>query len=187
MKRLFFLILLALGMSGSTINAAEQIPNAPLVNQEGKPFQVHDLKGKYVFVTFVFSRCPLPKMCPLTMKKSNSLLREWRDKKIGTPLHVLAVTLDPDNDNPATLKKFGKTHAVDFSRFTLATGNPQVLASFAENFNVMAIPDGKFISHNMKNILIGPDLTELAQYRDNEWQPQQVIQDALAKKTPPTS
>jgi len=179
---------LALVLSTATaFGAAAQIPNVPMVDQNGKPFQTHDLRGKYVLVTFIFSRCPLPKMCPLTMKQSISLLREWKAKKLAPPLHILAVTLDPDYDSAEVLKKFGQKYSVDFSRFTLATGNPQVLSSFASEFNVMGIPDGQTVSHNMKNILIGPDLTELAQYRDNEWQPQQVIEDALGKKTPPKS
>lgn len=185
--RKLLLSLLFVASTGLSATLPAVIPNATLVDQNAKPFQVHDLKGKYVLITFIFTRCPLPNMCPLTMTKSKALLRHWKDKKIATPLQVLAVTLDPDFDTPEVLKKFGTAHAVDFSHFTLATGNPQALAAFASEFNVMGIPEGAYISHNMKNILIGPDLVELAQYRDNEWQPQQVILDALKTKAPPKS
>ncbi len=129
---------------------AKPLPNVAMVDQDKKSFQLYDLKGKYLFITFIFSRCPMPKMCPLTMSLSNSLISQWKKSRMEVPLQVLAVTLDPEFDTPSILKKFGQKHHVDFSHFTLVTGNPQTLSDFASQFNVIGVPGEGTISHNMK-------------------------------------
>ena len=65
-------------VSMATAGVGAQLKNFPLVNQEGRPFQLHDLKGDYVFVTFVYSRCPLPTMCPLSLKLTRQVLAAWK-------------------------------------------------------------------------------------------------------------
>ncbi len=160
--------------------AAEPVKNFALVNQEGKPFQLYDLKGKYVMVTFVYSRCPMPKMCPLTMKMSKDLVKKWKAAKEPFPFQVLAVTLDPAYDTPAVLKKYGDQHHVDFKHFTLATGSQQVLSDMASEFNVIGIPEEGLIAHNMKNVLLDPQMKEIKVYKENEWTPDQAFKDLSA-------
>lgn len=157
--------------------AGEPVKNFPLVNHEGKPFQLHDLKGSSVLVSFIFTRCPLPKMCPLTVTRNKALLAEWKKQGMKPPLKLLLVTLDPAFDTPAVLKKFAKDRGLDTTHVTLATGAPQALTDLAAEFNVVGIPSEGSISHNMKSILLGADLSELRQYRDNEWTPDQVLKN----------
>jgi len=153
------------------------IGNFALVDQNGKPFQLHDLRGNYVFLTFIFTRCPLPKMCPLTMSRSNELVRQWGRLKGAPPLRILAVTLDPEHDTPKVLKSYARRHRVDERVFRLATGVPQVLSDLAAEFNVAGFPGQGSITHNMKNILLGPELSAVKAYKDNEWTAPQVIGD----------
>jgi protein SCO1/2 len=157
---------------------AAPLPNSPLVNQDGKPFQLYDLKGRFVFVSFIYSRCPMPKMCPLTVQLSNQLVEAWKKQKEKPELQVLAVTLDPAFDKPAILKKFALARGVDLQHFTFATGTLQTLSDLASQFNVIGIPsEGGLVSHNMKSILLSPSLVELKEYRDNEWNPEMVLKD----------
>lgn len=187
-SRLILSVLFALGVTFAVggVTANPPVHNYQLVNQEGKPFQLYDLKGQFVLVSWVYSRCPMPKMCPLTMTLSNQLVRKWKEAKDlkDKPLQILAVTLDPAYDTPPVLKKFGQQHHVDFKRFTLATGVPKTLDSFAAEFNVIGFPSDGMISHNMKNVLIGPDLVPLAEYKENEWKPEDVLKVMRVVKMP---
>lgn len=158
-------------------SGGEPVKNAPLVNQEGKPFQLHDLKGGFVLVSFVFTRCPLPKMCPLAVTRNKALLSQWKKQGGKPPLKLLLVTLDPDFDTPTVLKKFAKDRGLNLNHVVLATGNPQALSDFAAEFNVIGIPGAGQIAHNMKSILLGSNLVEIRQYHDNEWTADQVLRD----------
>jgi protein SCO1 len=177
MKTLIVLLMFIIGLTGWAATPT-QVPNFSLVDQNGKTFQLHDLKGNFIFVSYVFTRCPMPKMCPLTMTLNKQLLREWKKKKPGLPLKLLIVTLDPAYDTPAVLKKFGETHKLDYKYFTLVTGEAKTLEDFASNFNVVGVPGEGIIAHNAKSALIGPDLNEIKMYRDNEWKPAEVLKDA---------
>ena len=115
-------------------------------------------------------------------RKSQAL---WK-KEIGTPLRLLVITLDPEADTPAVLKKYGQTHGLDMKNSTLATGVPQALVDFESAFNVAGWPSGNTTVHNLKTILVGPDLVEIKQYLENEFKPEDVVRDgkaSLQKKT----
>ncbi len=155
--------------------AATPVKNFPLVNQEGRPFQLYDLKGKPVLVSFIFSRCPQAKMCPLTVTKNKQVLELIKKEKTKKEIQFLFVTLDPEFDTPSVLKAFARTRHLDSREFTLATGNPQALSDLASEFNVMGFKDGASVSHNMKTILLGADLSEVKQFKDNEWTAEEVL------------
>jgi len=158
------------------------VSDISLINQNGKNFQLADLKGHYVLISFIFTRCPMPEMCPLTMRLSQQLLREWKNQAETLPkLKVVAITLDPDFDTPERLKKYGQLHSVDFSNFILATGDPKQLSQFSSSFNVVGIPSGVSLAHNVKSILFSPSLSEMAQFKDNSWKPEDVIKLVLKK------
>ncbi len=182
MKPAPFLSLMLLALVTFQASAARPpLPNVSLVNQEGKPFQFHDLKGKYLLVSFVYSRCPMAKMCPLTMRLVNRTLKVWKKALPAKPVMAVAITLDPKNDTPAILKAYGKTHGVDFAQVLLATGNEKALEDFASEVNVIGIPEANgSIGHNMKTVLVGPDLIPVKDFKDNEWKPEDVVTAAKA-------
>lgn len=169
----------------SSLAFSTPLKNFPLVNQEGKPFQLHDLKGNYVFLTFIYARCPLPKMCPLSLKLSRQTLQAWKKDPAlkSKKIVALAVTLDPQNDTPAALKAYGKRFSLTYPNAILATGDEKALAELAGEFNVVGFPNQGTIAHNSKHILLDPELNEVAQLKDNEWK----VSDALeaAKKQKP--
>lgn len=181
LKTLFytFSIVFLTATAHSTVTPA--IPNYPLVNQEGKPFQLYDLKGNYLFVSFVYTRCPIAKMCPLTISMNKSIYRKWTKLKSKPGLHFLIVTLDPQFDSAEVLKKFAKNRDLNLKAFTLATGNEQTLSDFASQFNVIGIPSDGMISHNLKSILLDPNLVPVKEYKENEWSPDDVIKDLFPK------
>jgi|688.fasta_scaffold305900_2 protein SCO1/2 len=158
---------------------AAPLPNLEAVDQNGKPFKLHTLKGNYILISFVFTSCPMPKMCPLTMRLNKQTQALWK-KEIPAPLRLLIVTLDPEGDTPEALKKYGMKHGLEMENVSLVTGNPQALSDFGSLFNVAGWPSGNTTVHNLKTILVGPDLEELKQYKENEWTPEQVIKDAKA-------
>jgi len=155
--------------------AATPVKNFPLVNQDGKPFQLHDLKGKPVLVSFIFTRCPQPQMCPLTITKSKQVLNLWKKQKGLPDLQILLVTLDPEFDKPVVLKSYAKARSLDSKSFTLATGNEVTLTDLAGEFNVMGLKSEGTIAHNLKTILLDANLAEVKQFKENEWTADQVV------------
>ncbi len=166
---------------------AVPLKNFPLVNQLGRPFQLHDLKGNHVFVTFIYSRCPLPTMCPLSLKLTRQVLAAWKKDPTlkGKKITALAVTLDPEHDTPAVLKAYGKLFGIVSPHGILATGDTKVLGELAGEFNVVGFPEQGSIAHNSKHILLDPSLETVKEFKDNEWKINEVIEAAKKMPTKP--
>ena len=167
----------------ASVSLSAPIPNLNARDQKDRPFQAHSLKGSYILISFVFSSCPMPKMCPLTMRLNKKTQDLWK-KSLKAPLKLLIVTLDPVGDTPAILDAYGKRFALEPESTFLVTGDAQALTNFGSFFNVAGWPSGNTTVHNLKTILVGPDLEEIKQFKENEWTPEQVIGEAkkLARK-----
>lgn len=162
----------------------EPLPNYPLVSQAGKPFQLYDLKGQNLIISFIFTRCPLSKMCPLTVSLNKQIFSSLKKEKAAPKTHFLFVTLDPDHDSAQVLAKFAKDRGLDPRHFTLATGNSNALADLASQFNVIGFPSGdtSLISHNLKTILLDAQFNTIKEFKDNEWSPKDVVRAILVGK-----
>ena len=181
MKALFFFFVLFCGLG-----FCDQIPNAQFVTSNNKPLQFYDLKGSYLFVSFIYTRCPIAKMCPLTMTLNKQVWRKVKKELPNTKIKYLVVTLDPDVDTPQVLKSYAKKLSLNEDDFILVTGSAQVLSDFASQFNVIGFnnPD-RTVSHNLKSILVSPTLSSIKEFKENEWKSQDVVEElkkSLAEK-----
>ena len=144
----------------------DPIPDFALVNQRSEPFRLGSLAAKHLLVTFLYTRCPVAEACPMTMQR----LMAVQQQRTTEDLHILAITLDPDNDTPAKLLAFGDDYGVDWDLWTLATGPRGLVADALPSlFNVFGVPDGDQIDHNVKTVLLEPGLTWGTAFKDNEF------------------
>jgi protein SCO1/2 len=87
-------------------------PQIVLHDQDGKLFKLSSLRGKAVFLTFVYAHCP--DVCPLMMQALAAAKRSLPDPAI---MQIVAVSVDPKGDTPKVVKEFlrareltGKAH-----------------------------------------------------------------------------
>ena len=66
---------------------------------DGELIDFDDYKGKYIVLTFTFTRCP--SICPAI----NLDLAKLR-YKYGDNINILTINVDPENDTPESLEKF---------------------------------------------------------------------------------
>ena len=76
-------------------------PQIVLHDQNGKVFRLSSLRGKAVFLTFVYAHCP--DVCPLMMQALGAAKRSLPDPSI---MRIVAVSVDPKGDTPKVVKEF---------------------------------------------------------------------------------
>ncbi len=164
----------------------QPIPDFHLVSQEGKRFGLAELSQSYVLVGFVFTRCTVPKACPLTMQKMRQVQQLWSERQRagktgGRSLHMLSLSIDPDHDQPAILKRYGRSYDVDFSSWTLASGPHKLLQDeIPAMFGVIALERGDGdISHGVKMALLAPGLKAVDEWDNNNVEPEQIVERVL--------
>jgi protein SCO1/2 len=94
------------------------VPDVPLVDQDGKPVRFYTdlVKGRVVAVNFVFTTCTT--ICPpmgANFARLEKLLA-------GKDVHLISVSIDPAADTPARLKEWSRKFGAG-PGWTLVTGD----------------------------------------------------------------
>lgn len=151
-------------------------PEFRLLDQEGRPLSLSDLRGRAVLVTFVFSSCS--ELCPLVTAKLASLQRELPG---DSPLHFLTVTTDPEVDSPSVLKEYGRKFGADFRRWSFLTGPMEALRGVWKDYgvNVARLGLGR-VDHNYVLALIDEKGVWQVAYHGETWGLAEVLRDLQA-------
>lgn len=145
------------------------LPAFPLVDDTGRAFNLADLRGEPVFMGFVYTRCPVADACPLTMARLAEL------ERIAPARKIVVVTLDPRFDSPAVLAAYKQKHGV---RFTMATGDGEMIEALTSLFNVIALERGEGnIGHPVKLALLDKDLRPVHEWHDNNFDPREIVNE----------
>jgi protein SCO1/2 len=106
-----FAAYLAIGVSVNGIcaelsPAAKYFPDAVLVNQNGEEMQFYSdlVQGKVVVINTIFTTCT--GICPV-MSKTYTRLQDHLGERLGRDVHLISISVDPENDTPERLKAFG--------------------------------------------------------------------------------
>ncbi|HEV7425608.1 MAG TPA: SCO family protein [Thermoanaerobaculia bacterium] len=116
----------------AAIASAKEIPDAAVVDQDGRPLHFYrDLVAqKVVVVAFFFTRCV--DACP-TIADTLSHLQDALGDRLGRDVSLVSVSLDPENDSPANLAAWAKGRGVK-PGWTLVTGRQRDLTRIARAF-----------------------------------------------------
>jgi protein SCO1/2 len=83
------------------VSPPRQAPQIALHDQDGKLFKLTSLRGKAVYLTFVYSQCP--DVCPLMLQALGAAKRSLANP--GS-MQIVAVSVDPKGDTPKAVKSF---------------------------------------------------------------------------------
>ena len=145
------------------------LPDFQLTDQHGRTVRNTDLRGKVVAIDFIYTRCPLPDVCPRLSANFAMLQRRFRDQA-GDSLLLLSVTVDPEFDTPAVLAEYAGRWAAG-SGWRFLTGNVAPLA--AALGEIYWAEEGS-IGHNSTTSIIGRDGRLAAQIEGSNYRPDQL-------------
>jgi protein SCO1/2 len=159
------------------LKLGDLVPDTPFLDQNGRPFRFSMLRGNDVLLSFIYTRCQDPNMCPLISAKYNQLQHKLGARK----LHLVEVTLDPSYDRPPVLARYAKTFGADPRRWTLAVGDAVPTMQFAAQFGITAFPDPNAgIIHSENTVEIDREGRIRNMTPDATWQPDEILADVDA-------
>ena len=156
--------------------AKTAVADFKLVDQDGKPFQFSNSRGKIVLATFIFTTCP--DVCPFLTAKFAAIQRTLEEKKNDKDLLLLSITTDPEHDSGAVLKEYGARFKADFRNWKFLTGSRQNLAKVWKIFglNVTKTQAGD-VQHTTLTTLIDRSGNRRVDYFGDKWQDKEVLKD----------
>ncbi|HHO53479.1 MAG TPA: hypothetical protein ENK18_22060 [Deltaproteobacteria bacterium] len=81
------------------------LPRIEIPTHDGGSLILGEGQGHNVAVTFLYTRCPIPEMCPALVARLQALDAQLPD---GDEVQLLAITLDPEHDTPGVLARYAE-------------------------------------------------------------------------------
>lgn len=163
----------------------EEVPDFSLTNQDGKKISLAQYRGKILFVTFIYTRCPFADFCPRMSSNFNEIYKQLGTDPSLQNVDLLSVSFDPEHDTPKVLRQyaFSVAHTHDlaiFRKWQFAVPRADDLPKIASFFALTVQPEGGLITHNLSTAVIGPDRKIVKWYHGGDWQTSDLIQGAVA-------
>ena len=131
--------------------------NFTMTDQDGRELSLQDLAGKPMAVSFIYTRCPMPNMCPLITSTMARLQRKAAEAGIDKHIHLLLITYDPAYDFPARLKTYGTQRGLRYTNAKMLRPDPDTAYELFRELDIAIAPnpagDGTF-GHFMEIALI---------------------------------
>jgi protein SCO1 len=147
-----------------------KMPSFSLTDQSGRTVNLSDFHGKIVVVDFIYTRCPLPDVCPRLSANFASISKKLR----GRAVEFLSITIDPQFDTPAVLAEYAhRWNAGDSWRFL--TGSRENIQEVAGLFGLVYWPEEGSITHTVATAIIGREGTLVAKIDGAGFRPDQLL------------
>lgn len=170
--------LFALGPATAKTDSLPRIGPAAefnLTTQDGENLALDALRGKVVVVTFIFASCV--HTCPLLTTKMMTVQSRLGDE-FGRHAYFVSVTVDPQRDTPAVLKRYAEAHGANLGGWAFLTGGAAEIREVARNYGVayQKAPGGT-VDHTFLTSLVDRDGTLRVQYLGTRFDPDELLRD----------
>jgi len=132
------------------LRIGDPVADFDLVDQQGRSVRLSSLLGKVVAIDFIYTRCPLPDICPRLAANFATLARRFESRD----LVLLSITVDPEYDTPAVLADYAKRWGADGESWRFLTGD---VAPAAAQLGEVFWADEGSIGHNSMTSVISRD------------------------------
>lgn len=134
------------------LTIGDEVPEVSgLIDQNGQPVRFGDLRGKVVAAQFIYTRCPLPDVCPRQTSQFAYLHRKLPNAVL------LTFTLDPQHDTPQVLREYAQRWKADGNWRFVTSSDEDRIKETGGLFGVIFWPEDGVITHTSATAIIGKD------------------------------
>lgn len=124
----------------AVLRSPQALPAAILEDQDGRRFGLEEYRGRLLAVEFIYTRCTT--LC----RSLGMAFKQIRDGVpadiLGREFALLSISFDPERDDIASLKAYGRSYGADGIHWRVARVRDETqLRPLLEAFGVVVIPD----------------------------------------------
>lgn len=110
------------------------LPDATLVDQDGRPFSLSQTRGKVVVVSMIYTYCP--DICPLTTSRMKQIQERVKAGGLADQVTLVTFTIDPERDRPEILTQYARVRQADLANWVFLTGEPAQIQELTKQLKV---------------------------------------------------
>jgi protein SCO1/2 len=176
---IIFSLAVALGAAGGeSLPKIGTAPEFTLTKQDGKRLSLRELRSKVVAITFIFASCT--DTCPLLTAKMAGIQGRL-GPAFGPQVFFLSITVDPERDTPAVLKRYAEAHKANTAGWGFLTGSPAEIREVAQRYGIYykKRPRGD-MDHTFLTSLVDQSGILRVQYMGVRFNPDEMLRDFQA-------
>ena len=155
----------------------ERLTDIRMTDLNGDSISLSSSDGKFRFISFIFTRCPIPNMCPAVVIKNGVLASKFKKNQ---NLELIMISFDYVHDTPAVLKEFYSPSVSIYENWRVwsSVGNISDLYTLSSELGCefWGVDEGN-IGHNLRSALIDPDRKLLKVWGGDDWLAKDVVKD----------
>jgi len=161
--------------AGETLPKIKPAPEFTLTKQDGKRLALRELRGKVLAITFIFASCT--DTCPLLTAKTVEI-QDRLGRAFGPQAFFLSITVDPERDTAAVLKRYAETHRANTAGWAFLTGSPADIRQVTRNYGIYykKSPRGD-VGHTFLTSLVDQSGILRVQYMGVRFNPDEMLRD----------
>ncbi|HSB73045.1 MAG TPA: SCO family protein [Candidatus Methylomirabilis sp.] len=112
------------------------LPDFSLVERDGRPITLADLRGKVWIADFIYTHCT--DTCPL---QTAEMARLQADLATEADVRFVSITVDPAQDTPEVLAGYAARFGADRERWLFLTGRKHAIYTLAQKGFLLSVED----------------------------------------------
>jgi protein SCO1/2 len=165
-----------LGKGGQAYReVGDTVPQFVLYDQNGRLVDSARFRGRQVMLNFIYTRCPVANMCPLSTTKMIETQKLAREAGVGA-VEFVSITLDPVHDTPGVLREYADDRGIDTSNFSFLTGPEPAIRDLLTQFGVIAEFNGDILDHTLATLLIDEKGRVKWRADGSQWKPGEFVE-----------
>lgn len=149
------------------------VPDFSLTDQSSRTVRLSDFRGRVVALDFIYTRCPLPDVCPRLSANFAYIFKHLPD------IQLISITIDPQWDTPAVLEAYGGRWQADGERWRFLTGSVEAIRNVSGMFGLVYWAEEGSITHTVATAVISKDGRLVARIEGSSHRPEQ-MRDLIA-------
>ena len=156
------------------LTIGETIDDATFLTIDNKSLSLSDIESEFILMSFIFSKCPMPNMCPASILKNQFLANNF----INEDITFLIISFDYIYDTPTVLKNIYGNLNKDNLIFLSSYNRINDIFKLTQQVGVAfwGVEENN-IGHNMKSVLIDKNLKLMNSFDGTDWKPGDVKKD----------
>src|SRR5262245_16748480 len=150
-------------------------PDFTLTKQDGQRLALKELRGKVLAITFIFASCT--DACPLLTAKMVGI-QDRLGPAFGPQVFFLSITVDPERDTLAVLKRYAEAYRANTAGWAFLTGSPPEIREVAQRYGIYYKKRARGdVDHTFLTSLVDQSGILRVQYMGVRFNPDEMLRD----------
>ena len=149
-----------------------------ITTHAGAARKLSSFVGKPMAISFMFTNCTNPAMCPMVTVNMANLQRELEKRDLTDEVQLLLISYDPARDTPEALKQYAQARGVRFDNLAMIRPPLEHFRDFVDEMAITVMPlRGGDINHSVELLLVDAQGRFVRDYYGGHWDNPTVADD----------